>query len=820
MKFPLSWVREYVPVPQDISDLDLESAFVKVGFEVESIERQGADLTGPLVVAQVKEIELLEGHKKPIRYVALDCAEGSLRYVICGATNFAIGDLVVAALPGAILPGDFAISARETYGKTSNGMICSARELGVSDEHSGIIVLPADCAPVGSDAIELLQIRDTIVDIAVNPDRGYAMSIRGVARELAASLGLSFTDPASLVQTDLFEVNSSGTQISIDDKTAASVAYLRTIEKFDPNASSPLWMVRRIEKCGMRAISLAVDITNYVMLELGQPLHAFDRSKISGGLHIRRAGNEQKFTTLDGQERELSPEDLMVADDEKSLALAGTMGGLTSEVTPSTTSISLEGVRFNPMDVAKNSRRHKLSSEASRRLERSVDPSLAELSTARGISLMIEHGGASYVGTSIDGQPEFAPVVTFDPNKVTRLLGVEVSLETVAEKLAIVGCAIERKSNSEWLITPPSWRADLLLAPDFVEEVARMIGFDAIPSRLPTGKAGAALTDFQKRKRHTAQLLADLGFSEVYNYPFISPDFLAALGFTGERAAAFKIANPMSEEFPILRTHLIPGLLTATVRNLGRGAKSLALFEIGSIFRNTNELAPQEAISTLSRPSADQLRKIYEGVPNQPVMAAGVMSGSYVPDTWNGKGRVADWNDAIGLAARIIDSTGNAWSAHPSDFAPWHPGRCAELRVNGKAVAHAGELHPRVCADLGIPARSVAFAVMLTALDYLPPISAPQVWTMPAAVQDIALVVPETVAASDVESALRAGAGELLESISLFDRYEKVSPGYVSLAFTMTFRASDRTLTADEVSGYREAAAAKAAELCGATIRA
>jgi phenylalanyl-tRNA synthetase beta chain len=297
MKIPLSWIREFAALPKGIDLERLENAFVGVGFEVESVDIQGSNLTGPLVVAKVINIEELVGNKKPIRYVELDCGEAKTRFVICGATNFAVNDSVVAALPGAVLPGDFAISARETYGKTSNGMICSARELGISDEHSGIIVLPADCAKVGADAVDLLEINDVVFDIAVNPDRGYALSVRGLARELAAALGCKYEDPAHSVKTSDYEVNKKGIQISVEDKSALSVVYIRTISDFTAMAATPLWMSRRIEKCGMRSISLAVDITNYVMLELGQPLHAFDAAKINTELIIRSAGITKTIKT-------------------------------------------------------------------------------------------------------------------------------------------------------------------------------------------------------------------------------------------------------------------------------------------------------------------------------------------------------------------------------------------------------------------------------------------------------------------------------------------------------------------------------------------
>ena len=819
MKLPLSWIREFVDVPLDISLDSLESAFVKVGFEIESIETQGTDLTGPLVVAEVKQIEVLEGHKKPIRYVGLDCGEGSIRFVICGASNFEVGDLVVAALPGAVLPGNFSISARETYGKTSNGMICSARELGISDEHSGIIVLPAGCAKVGSDAIALLEINDVVIDAAVNPDRGYALSIRGLARELAASLGLKFKDPALAVDSKKYAENKDGIQVSIGDPTGVSIAYIRTIEGFNPKALTPLWMSRRIEKCGMRSISLAVDITNYVMLELGQPLHAFDRERISGSLAMRFAGGDKVIKTLDGQERKLSSDELVVADSTGPLALAGVMGGATSEVTDSTTAIALEGARFDPITIAKASRRHKLSSEASRRLERGVDPTLAQISTARALDLLIELGGAKYIGSCSAGTAVFAPKVSFDPNFVSKYLGFQVSLLDVESTLQLVGCTIVKNSDSEWLITAPSWRADLLTAPDLVEEVARNIGFDKIPSNLPTGKSGASLTSMQLRKREIGIYLASNGFSEVYNYPFINPKYLADLGFSGDRAKAFKLANPMSEEFPDLRTHLLPGLLQAVVRNLGRGQKNVAIFEIGSVFRDTVKLPSQPIIPTEKRPDDSVIKSIYEGVPVQPIQVAGVVAGKLGSDGWNGSVAEFTWVEAVGLAKQIISNTGNSFEVVASDFAPWHPGRCAEIQVDGKAVAHAGELHPRVIAMLGLPERSCAFTVVVSALPVSGAFRAKSLLTMPPAIQDIALVVDDNIPAAQVEAALRKGAGELLESIELFDRYDKLGDGKVSLAYSMLFRAPDRTLTADEVSAFRAAAAESALKECGATVR-
>lgn len=816
MRAPLSWIKEFVEIPVSVTAQQISDGLIRVGFEVEEIIYQGADLTGPLKFAKVLSIEEITEFKKPIRYVGLDCGEGETRYVICGATNFAVGDLVVAALPGAVLPGDFKIGARETYGKTSNGMICSARELGISDDHTGIMVFAQGEVTIGADAIEALQINDVIFDVAVNPDRGYALSIRGIAREVAGSLDLKFTDPVDALRTLKFEETGNGVPAKIADKSTASVFYLRTLSNFDPKATTPIWMRRRIEKMGMRSISLVVDVTNYVMLELGQPLHAFDKSKIKGGLTIKRAGSAQKFKTLDGVERTLDPDDLMVCDDEQPLALAGTMGGQSSEITETTTEIALEAVHFCPVCIAKNSRRHKLSSEASRRLERSVDPSLAEFASARFVQLLTAHSSAQHVATMVDGEPIYAPLVTIDPKYVSKTLGFDVPASKVAEVLRVIGCDVDEKS---FTIDPPSWRADLLTAADFTEEVARMIGYDKIPSVLPPRPLHATLTPTQKRRRAVATMLASRGLAEVQTFPFTNQATIDAMGFVGERASTYKIANPMSEEFPLMRVHLVPGLIEVAQRNISRGAKDFAIFEMGSIFRSSQKLVPAISPDLSKRPDQKIIDEIFASVPTQGYHVAGLLVGKTENENWQGKARAYNWQDAIAFAQDILQICNLEWSVARSDLAPWHPGRCAELIVNGKAVAHAGELHPRIVAAYGLPERSVAFAVALNALPDSALVHPTRVGTMPAAVQDVALIVDSAVSAAELEGALREGAGDLLESITLFDRYDKIGDGKISLAFTLVFRASDRTLTGEEVSAMRESATAAAAAKFGAVLR-
>lgn len=819
MKIPLSWLKEFVSLPAKVSAEDIAQAFVNVGFEIEGIDYQGKDLKGPLLVGKVLSIEELSGHKKPIRYVGLDLGSGKTRFVICGARNFKVNDLVVVAVPGAVLPGNFAIAARETYGKVSDGMICSAKELGISDEHAGIIVLPE--GKVGSDAIKLLEIEDVIFDVAINPDRGYAMSVRGLARELSASLKCKYTDPASNVQVKKLNAIKSPKAIGvkIEDKTGADQIFIRTLDQVNTKISSPIWMQRRIEKCGMRSISLAVDITNYVMLELGQPLHAFDADVITGGLRVARANKFSKLVTLDKVERKLSADNLLICDTNSALALAGTMGGLASEVTSQTTKIALEAAHFDPISIARNSRFHKLSSEASRRMERNTDPALTEIASARAAQLLMDLAGAKYLGSSFAGLAIKPRKIKISVEKVCELIGAKYTLKQVKDALILIGCKVTG-SGSIITIEVPTWRPDLSSTADFAEEIARLVGYDQIPLRLPTGKSGAKLSTMQNRKRQIAVMLANQGYTEVINYPFVNQELVDALGFTGDRAKSFKLANPMSEDFPLLRTHLLPGLLTTLSRNINRGAKNLALFEIGSVFRNVSPLGKVVLPTTERKPSQKVIDSIYSSVPNQMLFVAGVSCGEKYLSSWQGEGSRFEWSDAVSKAVEIIESTGNKYEITGTDLAPWHPGRCAEFKVAGKVVAHAGELHPRVIATLNLPARTCAFAVILNELPEAKLGAAPRIWNMPAAVQDIALVVSKNVLASDVEDSLRIGAGELLESISLFDRYDQIGDEKVSLAFTLTFRAADRTLTAEEVSGYRDEAVKRAGKDCGAVLRA
>ncbi|MDQ3599764.1 MAG: phenylalanine--tRNA ligase subunit beta, partial [Actinomycetota bacterium] len=401
MRVPVSWLSEHVALPggsEPPTPAELAEAFVRVGLEVEHIHTLGP-VTGPLVVGRVREIEELTGHKKPIRYCQVDVGESAPVGIVCGATNFAVEDLVVVARPGAVLPGGFAITARQTYDHTSEGMICSARELGLGEDHSGILVLPADATTSGEAALEVLGLDDTVIELAINPDRGYCFSVRGLARELACAYDVPYGDPALL---EVPEVEGPCWPVHIEDPVGCRRFVVRRVIGVDPTASSPWWMQRLLMLAGMRSISLAVDVTNYVMLELGQPLHAFDAERLDGDIVVRRAAAAETLTTLDGLARQLDPDDMVVCDATGPVSLAAVMGGASTEIGEATTELLLEAAIWDPATVARSARRHKLSSEAAKRFERSVDPALPPVAAELAAQLLVRYGGGTIADDRTD----------------------------------------------------------------------------------------------------------------------------------------------------------------------------------------------------------------------------------------------------------------------------------------------------------------------------------------------------------------------------------------------------------------------------------
>ena len=804
MRVPLSWLRPLVPgLTADVTDV--AEALIRAGLEVEQVHRYGHDIEG-VVVGRVLDVEELVGHKKPIRHCHVDVG-GRTHEVVCGATNFVVGDLVPFATPGAHLPGGFRIATRQTYGRVSDGMICSEAELGMAEESPGILVLPAD-SPLGADVVALLQLRDEVLDIAITPDRGYTLSMRGVAREVATAFDLPLADPGLLAVPAL----AGGYEVKLAD--AGCDRYVaRTVEGFDPAAPSPAWLQRRLTLAGMRPISLAVDVTNHVMLELGQPLHAFDLDALRGPVVVRRAQAGERLTTLDGHDRALDVDDLLITDDRGPIALAGVMGGAETEIGAGTTRILLEAAHFTPTSVTRTARRHRLPSEASKRFERGVDHALAPAAAEAAVRLLVELGGATAgPGTDVDQRPHPAALV-LPVAQPGRVAGLAYPRETVVRRLEQVGCTVT--GDDPLQVAPPSWRPDLTGQAELVEEVIRLEGYDNVPVVLPVAPAGRGLTTSQRLRRAASRALAAAGLVEVLTPPFVGEDLLATLGQAHHDAP--RVQNPLSEEEALLRPSLLPGLLHALQRNVGRGLHDVALFEMGSVFRGAGRRVA-EVPSTQGRPSAQALAALDAALPDQPRLAGVVLSGQRA-------GRAVGVGDAVEALVALGRALGVELTVERGDVAPYHPGRCAVLWHGSDQVGTAGELHPRTVTALGLPPRTVGGEVDLDALVAAAvaagPDRAPVVSPYPPSSVDVALVVDDAVLATDLERTLRAAAGELLEHVALFDVFTgaQVGEGKKSLAYSLRFRAPDRTLTDVEVLAARDAAVAAAWESHDAVLR-
>ncbi len=835
MRIPLSWLREYVDVPAADPVETIAEHLVRAGLEVEEILTVGDGLTGPLVVGRVLEVTELTEFKKPIRFCRVEVGEGNghadtpgERGIICGASNFAAGDLVVVALPGAVLPGGFAIASRETYGRVSDGMICSERELALGHDHAGIMVLPPGTAAPGASAREVLGIGEQVIDVTVTPDIGYCLSLRGIARELATAYGLPLRDPGLEVAALPAPSGATPAQCVVDDLDGAALYTLSTITGFDPRAATPQWLRARLNAAGVRPVSLAVDVTNYVMVEVGQPLHAFDLGKLTGPVSVRRARSGETLETLDHVRRTLSTEDLVIADDRGAIGLAGVMGGLHSEIDDATTDIALEAAWFAPAGIARTARRHKLSSDASRRYERGVDRVLAPYAGARAAALLLELGGGSYVGMTAVEAPYVARQVSLDVELPQRIAGIEVPTDEVVSRLQAVGCRVA--GGHILSVTPPSWRPDLTDPYDLVEEVLRLGGYDAIPAAVPRAPLGRGLTREQRQRRQVSRAVAASAAPRCCRSRSSAWPSSTRSGCRPTTRAGGRCGWPTRSRtrhrgcvrrccrgcWRRFAATSVAARATSRCTRPARCSCRRGQPERGVTIRRDRRCrpagrrGPRRAGRAAARPAVAPRHRAHRRCVRLP--AGGARARRRAGPTPSS--RHGWWPRAVGVT---LDRPGRR---RPT---PWHPGRCAELVVDGAVVGHAGELHPRAVAAFGLPARTAAMELDLdavlaagTAVGSRLAVSATR-WPRRTSRWSSTTAVP----AADVEAALRDGAGELLESVRLFDVYtgEQVGAGSKSLAYALRFRAPDRTLTDDEVSAARDAAVAAAAATVGATLR-
>ncbi len=681
---------------------------------------------------------------------------------------------MVVALPGTVLPGDFTIAKRKTYGRTSDGMICSASELNLGGDHSGILVLPPGTAEPGASAIDVVGLDDVVFNLAITPDRGYCLSMRGMAREIACATDLEFVDPADIAP---LPVEGEAWPLTVQPGTGVQRFGLRPVSGIDPSAVSPWWLQRRLLLSGIRAISPAVDVTNYVMLELGHPMHAHDRSLITGAFNVRFAEAGEKVTTLDDITRTLNDADVLIVDDVATAAIGGVMGAGTTEVRDSTTDVLLEAAVWDPAAVSRTQRRLRLASEAGRRYERTVDPAISVAALDRCATLLAEIAGGTVEPTLTDwrGDPpreDWSPAAVSMPVDLPdRVAGVSYPAGVAARRLTQIG-AVVSETDDQITAVPPSWRTDLREPADLVEEVLRLEGLDAIPSVLPLAPPGRGLTPVQRRRRALGKSLALNGYVEVLPTPFLPAGVFDTWGLPADdpRRSVVTVLNPLENDRPHLASTLLPGLLEALSRNVSRGAVDTALFAIADVALATASTRAVERIPTDRRPTAEEIAGLDGSLPSQPEHVAVVLTGlRELAGPW-GPGRPVQAADAFEAVQVIGRAAGVEFTLRAAQELPWHPGRCAEVldrRPDDRVCRAVASRRHRT----GRPAPGTcAVELNLDAIPITERLPAPAVSPFPAVFQDISLIVAEDVAAAAVVDAVRDGAGALLEDVRLFER--------------------------------------------------
>ena len=797
MKVSLSWLSEFIDLPTRDPE-ELGSVFASLGHELEGIEHLSLTFEG-VVVGRVEAI-VPHPNADKVRLCTVTTT-GSPQEIICGAWNFEVGAVVPVAVPGATLDsGSFEITQRDIRGVTSHGMICSARELGLGDNHEGIMVLDPD-TPVGTDFSEIVELPDAILDLTITPNRGDAMSMLGLARELAAYYQLEVKLPDASVQAD---GETFAMEITVDDPDDCNRFLARRVTGVTMG-ESPLWMQQRLAAAGVRSISNVVDVSNYVMMELGQPNHAFDYDKIRGGvIGVRRAATGEILTTLDGAERTLGSGDLLVTDGEGPSSLAGTMGGVDSEVSAATTNVLIEAAAWDPPLIMRMSRRLNLRSEASARFERGVDVNLPPLAADRVAHLLAAHCGGTVSPGVVDivATPVDPWVINLPLSLVKRVLGLSLASAEVSALLERLHMVV---SGDEVLnVTVPTFRRDLTRPIDLVEEIARLYGFDNFPETLPSGPGGG-LTEEQVRKRKLREILSAVGLSEAATFSFHGPEALAKLGLsdTDERQSAISVRNPLREEESLLRTTLLPGLLGSVGFNVRHGLGDVALFEIGKAF--FNEDSPEFGV-----------------IPHQPDHLAFVLIGSEGGEGMYETSRDVDVFSGTAIVRTLVDRMGLGEATFTSvSEMPLHPGRGAGVYIGEQRVGVVGELHPSVSQAWALEGR-----VVVGEFELKPFLDDPGLWQFvepsvyPQVDFDLAFELDVDVSSASVVDALRSVAGDVLETVDVFDEFVggNLGSGRKSLAIHLRLRDSHQTLAQEDVTPIREACIA-AVERLGGLLR-
>ena len=795
MRLPLRWLEEFVAV--DVPADKLAELLDLSGTKVETVHRPSGSVEG-VVVAEVLEISP-HPNADNLTLVDVRTDPGETQRVVCGARNFGVGDLVPLALVGARLP-DMEITERKIRGEVSSGMLCSASELGVSSDHSGILVLPKD-GPLGSDVVGLLGLDDTVLELELTPNRPDCMSVYGMAREVSAILGnqLKPLDPS----LETVATVASRVKVDIEDPVGCPRYLARCIENVRIGPS-PAWMAARLLSVGVRPISNVVDITNYVLFELGQPLHAFDAAKVRDQhIVVRRARRGERMITLDGQDRLLHEDDLLIAERKHALALAGVMGGGDSEVSDETAAVILESAHFDPASISFTSRRHGLRTEASARFERGTDPEVVDLAAARaaGLIAQLAAGNVAPEATDVYGAPVERTSITLRSARVGQVLGAPVAPDLQSGYLRALGLdVVERDGTFD--VTVPTFRPDLSREIDLVEEVGRLAGFDRLPTTLPPGRTGG-LDRSQATERAIRRILTGFGLFEAWTSSFMSEADLERLGVGGDQPAArsVRLANPMTQEETALRTTLLPGLLRSVSSNERQRSEGTALFELARVYEPTSEPLPNEAL-----------------------ILGGVLSGARSLAGWAGPEEAWGFFDAKGIIESLFDALGVERPEFTSaEGAPFHPTRAAAVTFRGHTAGGVGELHPEVLTRWDIERPVIAFelalAPLLAALPGKPKVD--DLSRFPSNHIDLAVVVNRDVPAASPEAVIREVGGTDLARVRLFDVYQgdQVAEGKKSLAFSLELRSPDKTLSDADANAVRDRILDALRERVGAELR-
>jgi phenylalanyl-tRNA synthetase beta chain len=819
VRVPLSWLRDFVDLPQTPEEL---ADLITVGItEVDAIERPSAGVRG-VVVAEVREVERIEGSDKLHHVRAFDGSE--TLDVVCGASNYAAGDRVAWAKPGAVLPGPggapFEIGAKKLFGVMSNGMLASARELGVGEDHRGIWVLDDD-APLGAEVDRYLDLDDAVLVLEVTPDRGYALSLHGLARDLAALTGADLRVPdletAGIFAPPQFADAADEVPVTIADPDRCARFDARVLRGVTVRPS-PAKLQRRLAAAGMRPVNNLVDATNAVMLETGNPIHAYDLNLLAGpAIEVRTARAGERLRTLDGVDRTLDPDDLAICDADGPVALAGVMGGESTEISDATTDVLLEVASFSARTVLRTSRRHNLRTEGAKRWERQVPPETAPVAAARCAALMTELAGGRVVGgADHHPAPREREVIRLRPERARAHLGIDLDADAQTALLQAIGCATAT-DGAAVAVTPPAYRPDLLLEVDLYEEIVRLHGYDRVPERVPsTGQVGG------RAPAHTARVavrrtLAGGGWTEVMPFPFIADADLDALGFAADdrRRRTVALVNPLSKEEAVMRTTLLPGLLKVVRHNANRQVGSTAVFEVGQVFLEPTDDEPGAAAG----PGEERLH-----LPHEPLVLGLAASGAFGPPRHDQGARPADLYDLLGAVELVRRAVGAGdFEIAPADALPFHPGRAARISLDGVELGVVGELHPRIAAAFEVPPRTLAGELRLDPLVHagvrFREAHVPS--AIPALAFDVAVIVPASTPAAAVEALVRSVEGERLRTLRLFDVFTgpQVGEGNRSLAYALELVDAERQLTDADAAEAIDAIEAAVGERLGGRLR-